>query len=266
MPEADAAAALADELRASRKYAGIADATLVRTAVWALARTRSRKEAAKLARRKLHQVHGAFLPAAGVRDAERAAARLGDGTDVREVCRAVLACHASTRERLPFMEEFLAAALGDRSAPLRVADLACGLGPFALPWMDLAPGSSYLAIDVDTRMEAVVGQLAPHVDVALETHTEDLAGEPPAIDADVALVLKAIPTLEHQEEGAGLRLLERIDAPRIALSVSAHSLGGRRRGMRGHHETLLAEMLGERFAAAERHDFPSETLFVLGRR
>ena len=266
MAEADAAAAeLAAELRASRKYAGIAEATLRRTAAWALARTRGRKQAAKLARRKLHQIHGAFLPAAGIRDAEHAAERLGRD-ELRDACRAVLACHASTRERLPFMEEFLAAVFGDLAGPLRVADLACGLTPFAIPWMPLAAGGVYRAIDVDTRMERVVAQLAPHVPVALEPRTEDLAGAPPAVEADVALVLKALPTLEHQEPGAGVRLLERIDARRTAISVSAHSLGGRRRGMREHHEALLAQLLPQRIAGAERHDFPSETLFVLTRR
>jgi 16S rRNA (guanine(1405)-N(7))-methyltransferase len=262
-PAKDDAAALVAELRASRKYAAICEATLARTAAWALTRTRSRREAAKLARRKLHQVHGAFLPASGLRDAERAAQRLGGGEDVHAVCREVLACHASTRERLPFMEDFLAAAFGDLAGPLRVADLACGLTPFSIPWMPLGAGARYLAIDVDMRMERLVAQLAPHVDVALDARTEDLAGDPPTVEADVALVLKALPTLEHQEAGAGVRLLERIEARRVVVSVSAHSLGGRRRGMRAHHEGQLGELLPERIAAAERHDFASETLYVL---
>jgi 16S rRNA (guanine(1405)-N(7))-methyltransferase len=253
---------LAAELRAGRKYAGLSDEALRRTAAWALERSRSQREAAKLARRKLHQAYAAYLPAAGMRDAERAAASLG--ADVRVACRAVLSCHLSTRERLPYMEDFFAAAFGELTGALRVVDLACGLTPFSIPWMALTAGATYLAIDFDARAEQLTRQLAAHVAVDLRPSTADLVSAPPALQVDVALVLKAIPTLEQQQPGAGAQLLARINARRTAISVAAHSLGGRRKGMREHYEEMLERLLPGRMAHAERWDFPSETLFVLG--
>lgn len=264
-----AVAALADELGRARKYAGLSPQALRRTAAWALQRVGSEREAAKLARRKLHQAYAAYLPAAGLREAERAAASLERPAadvgeeELRAVCRAVLACHSSTRERLPYMHELFAAAFDGLTGAVRVADLACGLTPFAIPWMPLGLGAVYEAIDFDVRTERLVTALAEHVEVDLRASTVDLVSGPPIVQADVALVLKAIPTLEQQQQGAGARLLERIDARRIAISVSAHSLCGRAKGMRSHHDEQLRQMLPERMAAARRLDFPSETLFVL---
>lgn len=227
------------DLRASRKYGSLDPAALSRTAEWALARARSRKEAAKLARRKLHQVHGAFL---GAKLPEF------DGDH-----RAVLAAHASTRERLDFMTEFFAAAFSPGDT---VVDLGGGLNAFALPWMPRP--ASYTTIDVDSAFQRLVEQLAPHVDVPLTARTEDLVSGVTRYAADVALLLKVLPPLEHQQAGAAQRLLARIDAPRIVISVSAHSLGGRRRGMRERADAFVPD-------GAERIEFPSETMFVLSR-
>jgi 16S rRNA (guanine(1405)-N(7))-methyltransferase len=257
-----AVAALAEELGRARKYAGLSPQALRRIAVWALQRASSEREAAKLARRKLHQAYAAYLPAAGLREAERATAALGR-EDLETVCRAVLACHSSTRERLPYMRELFAAAFDGLTGAVRVADLACGLTPFAIPWMPLGGGAVYEAIDFDVRTERLVTALAEHVEVGVRASTVDLVSAPPTVKADVVLVLKAIPTLEQQQQGAGARLLERIEARRIAISVSAHSLCGRLKGMRSHHDEQLRRMLPERMASARRLDFPSETLFLL---
>lgn len=264
MVDRTAVATLARELRGTRKYSGLADAALSRTAAWALERSDDRRAAGKLARRKLHQAYGAYLPAAGMRAAEREAALLDD-EELEVACARVLACHASTRERMPFMRDFFASAFGELSGAVRVADLACGLTPFSIPWMPLAAGARYLAVDFDSRMELLARRLAPRLAVELEPRTADLVSEPPSVHVDVALMLKAVPTLERQAPGAAARLLERVDARRIAISVSAHSLGGRRKGMRERSEEWLDGLLGEGARGVGRVDYPSETLFVLRR-
>ena len=233
------------DLQGSRKYGSLDPEALKRTADWALERSKSRKEAAKTARRKLHQVYGAFLPAGGLPGTPDL-----DG-DLEVACRAVLGAHTSTRERLGFMGEFFAAAFspGDR-----VVDLGGGLNAFALPWMPRP--AAYETVDVDTHMQELVEALAPHVDVPLTARTEDLVSASTRYQADVALLLKVLPPLEMQAPGAAGRLLGRIDAPRIVISVSAHSLGGRKRGMRDRAAAFVPD-------GAERIEFPSETMFVL---
>lgn len=262
MADAEAVGALVAELRASRKYAQLDGQALARVAAWALDRTASRKEAAKAARRKLHQVYGAYLPARGIADAERAARKLAVD-ELPTACRAVLACHASTRERLEVMEGFFRAAFGANTGQVQVVDLGAGLNPFAIPWMPLEPGASYLAVDVDERIERLVEQLGPHVPVELTARTEDLVSATDPITADLVFLLKLVPPLEQQAPGSAMRLFERIRAGRVVISVSAHSLGGRKRGMREQHASMLQQMIPGLGARAERHEFPSETMFVL---
>lgn len=263
MADAETVAALVAGLRASGKYGSLDPEALARTSVWALDRTRSHKEAAKAARRKLHQVYGAYLPAAGIADAERAARALGR-EDLRTVCRAVLEEHTSTRERLDVMPEFFEAAFGPLTGAVRVADLGAGLNAFALPWMPLTEGASYLSVDVDERIQRLVEQLAPHVSVELVARTQDLVSSAEPIRADVALLLKVIAPLEQQSPGVAARLLERIEAERLVITLSAHSLGGRKMGMREHYTTML-ERLMPVFTAKliSRFDFPSETMLIL---
>ncbi len=258
---ADAVAALVAELQASRKYATLDPQALERTAAWALERSRGRKEAAKAARRKLHQVYGAYLPATGIAGAEAAAQALGV-EDLETVCRAVLAAHTSTRERLDVMGEFFAAAFGELTGDVRVVDVGGGLNAFAIPWMPLS--GAYLSVDVDARMQRLVERLAPLVPLQLSARTEDLVSADEPLAADVALLLKVIPPLERQAPGAAARLLERIDARRLVISVSAHSLGARKPGMRERYAALVEELIPD-FAARlrARVDFPSETMFVL---
>lgn len=263
MADADAVAALAADLRAARKYATLDPETLSRTSAWALDRSRTRKEAAKAARRKLHQVYGAYLPAAGLSEAESAARPLGHD-DLEAACRAVLAAHTSTRERLAVMPEFFAAAFGPFTGAVRVVDVGAGLNAFAIPWMPLEAPARYLAVDVDERMQRLVERLAPHVPVDVVARTEDLVSSTEPLTADVALLLKVIPALEQQASGAAARVLERIDARRLVVTVSAHSLGGRKRGMREHSTTVLNRVipgLGERLIS--RFEFASETMLIL---
>lgn len=263
MADDDAVAELVADLRTSRKYAALDTRALERTVAWAVDRSRTRKEAAKAARRKLHQVHGAYLPAAGIADAE-SAARLLDDADLKTACRAVLAAHTSTRERLDVMPEFFTAALGPLPDAVRVVDVGAGLNAFAIPWMGLADAATYVSVDVDERMQRLVERLAPHVPLDLVARTQDLVSSTEPLTADVALLLKVIPPLEQQATGAGARLLERIDARRLVVTVSAHSLGGRRKGMRENAATMLTRLIPD-FAERQisRLDFPSETMVVL---
>lgn len=263
MADAGAVAELVADLQASRKYAVLDPDALARTSAWALERSGSRKQAAKAARRKLHQVYGAYLPAAGIADAESAARDLGR-EDLETVCRSVLAVHTSTRERLDVIPEFFAAAFGPLTGSVRVADIGAGLNAFAIPWMPLDGAATYFSIDVDARMQRLVEQLAPHLPVDLRARTEDLVSGGKPLAADVALLLKVVPPLEQQAPGAAARLLERIDARRLVITVSAHSLGGRKKGMREHYEAMLPALI-PRFGQRQisRHDFPSETMFIL---
>ena len=260
-------AEIVDRLRESRRYRSISEPALVRVARWSAGAHKGRQAALKAAKRKLHQAYGAYLSPGAVAAAERAAERIAAGglgdDEQRALCREVLRQHASTAERLPFLETFYADLTAGLPPVRSMLDLACGLNPFALPWMDLPAGASYLAVDVDDRLARVFDQLGQAWPVDLRGVAQDLAAGPPEASADLVLLLKAIPCLEQQEPGAGKRLLRSLDAPVIVVSFPARSLGGREKGMRENYDRMLREMVAGSGREIQVRSYPTETVYRL---
>ncbi|HSS75184.1 MAG TPA: 16S rRNA methyltransferase [Thermoanaerobaculia bacterium] len=244
-------------LAAAPKYRNLSPETLTRVASWALVRYRSDKEILKAAKRKLHQVYAAYLtPKAAIRLSQLAASP----HERRDACREALSLHASTAERLPILEELYGRIFAVTGVPNRVLDLACGLHPFGLPWMGLAQGASYLAMDIDCELMALLGSFFPQ---ELAAECRDILVRPPEEPADVAFLLKAVPVLEQQERGASLKLLRALRAGYAVVSFPAHSLGGRAKGMEGHYAALAGELIETLGTDAEVLRYPSETFYVV---
>ncbi|HVM25422.1 MAG TPA: hypothetical protein VM253_08495, partial [Candidatus Limnocylindrales bacterium] len=173
--------------------------------------------------------------------------------------------HASTRERLPHLDRFYASIWERTGTPARLMDLGCGLNPLSLPWMELDPTATYLASDVDERPLAFVrafleGAGQPHV-----VETRDLVASPPDDEADVALLLKLVTTLDRQDAGAAERLLRSLRARHAVVSFATRSLAGRgdrrERTYRERLERLAAD--AGRVVSIEDASIPNELVFVL---
>jgi 16S rRNA (guanine(1405)-N(7))-methyltransferase len=174
--------------------------------------------------------------------------------------------HASTRERLPILDQFYETVFSRLPPVASVLDVACGLNPLALPWMPLAPGASYHAVDIYLDMMDFLGSFFAAAGVPGETYAADVIETPPQEAVDLALVLKAVPCLEQADRSAGEILLGSLQAKYILVSYPVHSLGGRSKGMAVNYEnhfTALAASLG--WSDYERLAFPSELAFLVRR-
>ena len=233
-------------------------------------RSRSQDEAVKRVKRRLHQAVGAFAaPADRTRADPLAAVRAawrGDMTDpvFRAACAAVLASHASTRERVPDLERLYDGIWARTGVPLRLADIGCGIAPLALPWMHIG-SATYLASDVDGRSLEVVRAFFelvghPHVVTPLDAVTSA-----PAEAADVALLLKLVPTLDRQDETATRRVVDGLRARQAVVSFPVRSLGGRGKGMERTYRDRVERLGSESARVREIADVsvPSELAFVL---
>jgi len=254
-----------EKLKQTRKYRWTCDATLRRVAAWAAARHDAPKAALKSAKRKLHQVYGAYVTPGDLERIERLIDAIPAGATEEALgaaCRAILECHASTRERLPILEEAYLV-LADATGPLtRVLDVACGLNPFALPWLDLPRDAVYLANDIDSRLVAAVNRFLARLGRAPTAECRDVLVDPPDMEVDVALLLKTAPCLERQEKGAVLRLLRRLRARHVVVSFPLQSLGGRNKGMAGHYGRFMEGLLGELGVMARQLEFATEVFYV----
>ena len=257
---------IVEKLKQTPKYGTLCDETLARMASWAAARHASPKEALKAAKRKLHQAYGAYcdkwdLPR--VAEIVQALPRDPDGATLRVTCRDILRHHASTRERAAILSSIFPLVFEEIGPVTSLLDLACGLGPFMLPWMAPSPTIEYHAVDIDTRLIGIVNEFLARLGRPGGARCGDLLVSVPTVTTDVALLLKALPCLEQQEKGAGRRVLTQIRARCVVVSFPAQSLGGRAKGMVQHYETYLHGLAAELRFSVKTYRFRSETFYVL---
>ena len=256
--------ALVAEVLTSSKYRAISPALVRSVGARELAARRSLREAVKETKGRLHQVAGAFLDRAPRYDTWLNELRAAESPPARmALCRTLMAAHASTRERLPELERFYSAIFAALPPVTSLIDVACGLNPLAVPWMALPPGAAYCACDLYADMCAFVGAALPLLGMAGEAAVCDLAASPPPWQADVALVLKTLPVLEHVRRGAGHELLRGLRAHHLVVSFPTRSLGGRNVGMATTYSGqmhAITEAEGWTYTTLE---FANELVFII---
>jgi len=256
---------LTAEIRSSAKYRALDEGLVRRVGAQELEKGRSFKEAVKAARSKLHQVAGAYQEQGP--DIPRALAELQtlptDRHDpaVRDYCRRLLARHASTAERLPYIEDFYTRVLDGLGPIHSLLDLGCGLNPLALPWMPLDGRVEYTASDVYPEIAGLLSAFFEHVGQGGRGQVCDLTAEIPGQAVDAVLALKIIPCLEQLDKSIGRRLLNGLNAKVIVVSFPARSLGGRDKGMPAFYEGHLRELLAGKDWPVETISFGNETVY-----
>ena len=257
-------AEIVERVRQSSRYRGVDPELVARLAAEELPKARSTDEAVKRVKRRLHQAVGAFRAGRG-RSTATNAWPIHDAAALRAACAEAMRGHASTRERLPYLDIFYEGIWKLTGTPRRLLDLGCGLGPLAMPWMEIGD-ATYHASDVDAgTLDTVRGFLEangqPHA-----VEVRDLVAGPPATEteADVALMLKLVTTLDRQDADAATRLMRALPARHAVVSFAARSLGGRGGRDRTYRERLdrLVREAGRVRGVAEA-SVPNELVFVL---
>jgi 16S rRNA (guanine(1405)-N(7))-methyltransferase len=258
---------LVERLKSSRKYGGLSSDTLTRIARWSLSRYGEGRGAIKSAKRKLHQISGAFTGQLNVTVIEKTLEKMDQDQDhTAEGCRKILSMHPSTRERLPDMGRCYSDLFGiagrDWDAPGSVLDAACGLNPFSLPWMSLPGGCVYHACDADGRLVPLINRFLVHVGREGGAFVSDLLVRPPGDIYDVALLLKLLPCLEQQQKGSSLAVIKELKAHHFVVSFPRRSLSGKRTGMDNQYERFMRSLGEELRVDFERLVYPREVFYV----
>lgn len=253
-------------IAASKKYRALSPDAIRRVAGRELANAGKIKAATKATRRRLHQIYGAFEAGFDTGQALRrleAAYSTGSEEEIKAVCRDLLGRHSSTGERLPILDRFYPAIWAITGRPGTLLDLGCGLNPLALPWMALPPDTRYLALDIAADRVHFLNRYLALAGLEPLARCQDLLTHPPDDTADVALLLKMSPSLERQEEGATLRLMEHLRAPFVVVSFAVKSLGGREKGMVEHYRHRFSAWIEGRWRSVEQMLFETEMVFVV---
>jgi len=253
----------------SRKYAQVAPDLVRSLGACELTKRRNMREAIKATKDRLHQIAGAYLErspdyARWLGQLEQAQA---EGPEALcAACRRIMAAHASARERLGILDRFYAETLRDLPPIRRVLDIACGLNPLATPWMPLAPGAEYYAYDIYRDLADFCRRWLALLGLAGGAEACDILANIPRQEADLALVLKALPCLEQIDKEAGRQLLERLRARYLLVSFPVRSLGGVSKGMPTTYEAHFQELVAGHPWRVQRFSFPSELAFLVDKR
>ncbi|MCO5999567.1 16S rRNA (cytidine(1402)-2'-O)-methyltransferase [Actinoallomurus rhizosphaericola] len=261
--QADLAAEVARQVLAAAKYRNLDPAFVDRLAQEAAQRFRDRNQAVKYAKRKLHQAFGAFLTGTPARAVSDCVAKIAAGADPREAGREAMRAHASSAERVDWLEPFYERVAEWCGTPSSVIDLACGLNPLAMPWMALAPDADYACYDVDRTLAEALPGLGTVFPVRVSAAAADLVGAPLSAQADVALVLKTLTTVEQQRAGAAQRLIAALDCRHIVVSLPRRSLSGKRNYADDADAIVRRAIEGTGYAVVDEAAFGDEALYHL---
>ena len=264
MPEVEE---VVNAVLAARRYRYLDPHFVTRIAQDVCRHARRVKDAADETKRRLHQVYGAYVQALPL---ERFTAELDatakDPAAQRETAHRLLRSHASTRERLEVLDRFYGEVFALTGPPRRVLDLACGFGPLALPWMQLPPGATYRAYDVDARYVALAETCLSVYGVEGSAELRDVAADPPGEEADVALLLKSVPCLEQQATGSAALVLDALRVRHVVMSFPTRSLGGAAKGMIATYRGVTQRLMAGRGWRVRELVFPLELVFVVDTR
>ena len=266
MMAVDAHLIVVGKLRESAKYRNVCFDTLYRVAGWSLERHENPKQAIKAAKRKLHQVYGAYLDQMNMATLASLVGDLPPASEdelLRDTCRRLLRCHSSTRERLAVTGKVYGDLWEATGRPRTILDLACGVNPFAWPWMNLEPSTRYCAIDMDHRLISHINTFFSHLGMAEDAACQDILTSTPRLKADAVLLFKALPVLEQQEKGSSIKLLEALRARYAVVSFPSKSLGNREKGMRQAYDSFMGQLLNRLGVTAKTLNYTNETFYVV---
>jgi 16S rRNA (guanine(1405)-N(7))-methyltransferase len=252
-------------LQQSLKYRHLCDATLRRLAREASKRFRAEKDALLWAKKKLHQSFGAFMTEGSYRRIDLLVGRISECRSMEErkkLCRQVLGHHLSTRERLPLLQELYPKLLGLVGKPAKIVDLACGLHPFALPWMGLGADAEYLALDSDCRLMSSLSAFFSACELKATARCDDLFSFAPEGEVSLILLLKTLPCLERQRRGAGMEIIRKWKSRYLLISFPTRTLGGRRKGLPESYRSYAEGIVEELMVPVNRFAYPSELFYL----
>lgn len=258
---------IVETVKAGNKYRNIHPSMVEYVVVSEINKGRSKKETIKAARAKLHQIGAAYQPQPirydQLVEIMETLPRDLQHPAVKAFCQQAMQQHASTRERLPFIERFYQEILTPIGIIDSMMDVACGLNPLALPWMPVLKNCQITVCDIYTDQIEFLNLFFAHFEIDGKATTCNLIQTLPKQAVKVALILKTIPCLEQIDKNIGQRLLSGLPAENLVVSFPSKSLGGHVKGMRQHYAAHFNELVALFPWSVQQIKFDNEDVYII---
>lgn len=258
---------LADTFVKSKKYAGLGlpKETVHDLILQELPRHKQVKQAVQAVRKKLHNIVAPYL---GNPDYAQTAAVLtkivqAENTKtLKDFCWEVLEQHASTKERLSILEEFYPRLFAVTGVPDSILDLACGLHPFGLPWMNLPAATTYYAYDLHQPRINLINTFFELQNRPPNGVYQDILIHPPQQKADVAFFFKEAHRFEQRQRGSNRAFWLALQVQYLLVSLPAASLSGKH-DLTEQHRRLVYETIQDLNWQVTEIPFKNELVFCI---
>jgi 16S rRNA (guanine(1405)-N(7))-methyltransferase len=268
-PNNDELDALVDKIKASRKYSNTCEDTIRDVAKKALSSHKRRKDALKAAKTMLHRIQTSYLRNIHFEDELENLANLysnGDMDGVKSVCLKLMQEHASTRERIPILDDFYREIFAVTGVPKRILDVASGIHPLSIPWMGLPGDIVYRAYEIDQELVKRLNRFFEIIGFEPLARLQDVICTPPVEAGDLAFAMKIVPCMECREKRASIRLLKELSVQYLVVTFPVKSLSGRSRNMTSFYSNLFDDMVSEHEWKVVKISIQKELVFVVDKR
>lgn len=256
---------LTEKIAQSKKYKGLYRPTIERVVKESLERYGS-KEVEVKARNILHQAWGAYWETRPNfrKLLDRFQEEIKNGKDIKEAVLSILSLQSSTKERLPVLGDFYQKIFDVTGLPNSINELACGLNPLTYFWMDLSKTITYKAYDIDVDEVTFLNNIIKFL--GSENQIAVFPGDILVDDfdyADIVLMLKLLPCLEHQKRNSGLKVLKHQNCKFLVVSYPIKSIKGIEKGMAEFYTQQFEELIKNEGWSYQRILFETELVFVV---
>jgi 16S rRNA (guanine(1405)-N(7))-methyltransferase len=239
---------LIQAVEASHKYRDlkIPHTTLEDILAYESKHSHSRKELEANFRKSLHNIVAPYLEDINYPAETAALHELHDQNPSQETlkawCLERMSQHASSCERLPYLEIFYQKIFITIGTPISILDLACALDPLGLPWMNLPLTTRFFAYDIhQPRLDFLQTFFQYFYPQAQAIH-QDILTEVPGQKADCAFLFKEAHRLEKRRPGSNRELFASLNVKWLVVSLPGRDLAGHH-SLEAYHTSLIQKAI-----------------------
>lgn len=248
----------------NRKYHSLAPRTVQRI-VEDAARRFPEKQIENEAKRKLHQIWGAYYSTRPnfQKLQSKIEEEIQQGKNLKTIFLPLLQIHSSTNERLPILEDFYTKIFAVTGHPTSIIDHAVGLNALTVPWMQLPATSHYTARDIDQEEVLFENFIFENSIKNNNLHSEvgDLFEELPT--AQIHFLFKILPLLEQQKKGASAEILNKLKGKYLVISYPTATLTGRNKGMTDNYAMQFEQLIQHTGWKTQKIEFLTEVVYII---
>lgn len=180
----------------------------------------------------------------------------------KSYCSVLMSQHASTRERLPYLENFALFLKPYFEKSKTVLDLACALDPLILPWLNLDSLPELICYDVHGPRLAFLNMFFNHFYPKGQAIRQDVLANPPQDKADLAIFFKEAHRFEKRRPGCNRAFFLALPARTLIVSLPAQDLAGKH-SLEAYHSRLVDEAIADLGWDCTKTSIGNELFFVI---